>query len=280
MTTNKGQKINITTDNEQLTTDNRQPLIQLCDIGLVYRSAHREVEALWNINLEFQSGDFVCVIGSSGCGKTSLLRVIAGYDRPTSGTITVAGKAHTKPDADVGVVFQHPNLFPWLTIEKNVEFGPKMKGVPKSRRMESVTRYLEMVGLSRSAKMLPHQLSGGMKQRAAIARALAADPKVILMDEPFGALDALTRESMQVHLHEIWQQTHKSIFFITHDVEEALLLATRILVMHSSPGRIVKEMVNPFARQLGNTKASQLRLSKEFVEMRESLVFSIREGQL
>jgi taurine transport system ATP-binding protein len=254
----------------------RDAITQLSDVGLTFGSGNSQVEVLREINLELESGDFVCALGSSGCGKTTLLRVLAGYQRPSKGSVVVSGKPHTKPDADVGVVFQRPNLFPWLTIARNVEFGPKMRGITKLERKQRVSRYLDMVGLDHAAQLLPYQLSGGMQQRAAIARTLAADPKLILMDEPFGALDALTRESMQIHLKDIWEKTRKTIFFITHDVEEALLLATRIVVMHAHPGRIVKEFANPFAHQLERESAAKLRLSKEFVEMREHLVDSIR----
>jgi taurine transport system ATP-binding protein len=251
-------------------------IAQLAAVGLVFGKGNQQVEVLREINLTLQPGDFVCVLGSSGCGKTTLLRVLAGYQRPSQGIVMVSGKSHTKPDADVGVVFQRPNLFPWLTIAKNVEFGPKMRGISKLERKQRVSRYLDMVGLDHAAQLLPYQLSGGMQQRAAIARTLASDPKLILMDEPFGALDALTREAMQLHLREIWEKTRKTIFFITHDVEETLLLATRIVVMHAHPGRIVKDLMNPFAQRSESESATKLRLSREFVEMREHLVESIR----
>ena len=255
--------------------------ISLRGIHLVYQTdGGRPFEALNNINLQLQRGDFICAIGPSGCGKTSLLRVLAGYERPSQGYITVDGQPHTKPDAEVGVVFQQPNLFPWLSIEKNVDFGPRMKGVSIDERQQRIGRFLEMVGLSAASKKLPFQLSGGMKQRAAIARALASDPKIILMDEPFGALDAFTRESMQTSLHKIWEQTHKSIFFITHDVEEALLLSTRIILMYPNPGRIVHDIENPFSRQLSERSPSEIRLSREFIEMREQLVQSIKEARV
>jgi ABC-type nitrate/sulfonate/bicarbonate transport system ATPase subunit len=255
-------------------------IAQLADVGLTFESGSSQLEVLQQINLELGSGDFVCVLGSSGCGKTTLLRVLAGYQHLTRGTVLISGKPHTQPNAEVGVVFQRPNLFPWLTIAKNVEFGAKMRGIPKLERKQRVSHYLDMVGLDHAAQLLPHQLSGGMQQRAAIARTLAADPQLILMDEPFGALDALTRESMQIHLSGIWERTRKTIFFITHDVEEAMLLATRIVVMHAHPGRIIKDISNPFAHRLREAAAAKLRLSREFMEMREFLVNSIKESSL
>lgn len=254
-------------------------LIALEDIDLVYDvTGPRPFTALQEISINLNEGDFVCAIGPSGCGKTSLLRVLAGYERPTHGRVSVDGRPHVKPDAEVGVVFQQPNLFPWLSIEKNVGFGPRMKGMDRHERRQRVSRFLEMVSLVPAARKLPFQLSGGMKQRAAIARALAADPKVILMDEPFGALDAFTRESMQMSLHEIWKQTNKTIFFITHDVEEALLLSTRIILMYPNPGRIVEDIANPFSAKLSEMPPSDLRVSKDFIEMREYLVGRIKES--
>lgn len=191
------------------------PVITLDNIGLFYAHESQMIQALADVHLELYEDDFICVLGPSGCGKSSLLNIIAGYVQPSTGNILIDGKGHIKPDPQVGVVFQHPNLFPWLSIEKNIEFGLKMKKVPKGKRAELVAYYLEMVGLEEFAKLLPHQLSGGMKQRAAIARTLATDPKVILLDEPFSALDALTREVMQHHLRDIWQKTRKCLFFIT-----------------------------------------------------------------
>jgi taurine transport system ATP-binding protein len=258
----------------------RDAIASLSEIGVTFGTGNNANQVLRDINLDLNLGDFVCVLGSSGCGKTTLLRVLAGYQPLTTGQVTVAGKLHTKPDPDVGVVFQRPNLFPWLTIAGNVEFGPKMKGVNKRERRERVAATLEIVGLTHAANYLPYQLSGGMQQRAAIARTLAAEPQIILMDEPFGALDALTRESIQIHLRGIWQRTQKTIFFITHDVEEALLLGTRIIVMHARPGRIVKEFVNPFAHRPEEETATHLRISQEFVEAREFLVNSIRTDEI
>lgn len=258
----------------------RQSVSELTQVGVSFGTGDKRNEVLKDINLGLNSGDFVCVLGSSGCGKTTLLRVLAGYQPPSQGTVTVAGKLHTAPNPDVGVVFQRPNLFPWLTIAQNVEFGPKMKGVSKGERLQRVANILDLVGLRDAAKLLPYQLSGGMQQRAAIARTLAAEPAIILMDEPFGALDALTREAIQTHLRGIWQRTQKTIFFITHDVEEALLLATRIVILHARPGRIVKEIANPFADRADDVTATELRLSREFVESRELLVNSIRSDEV
>ncbi|CCI36913.1 MAG: ABC transporter ATP-binding protein [Microcystis sp.] len=253
---------------------------ELANVGVTFGSGSEGNEVLRDINLSLFAGDFVCVLGSSGCGKTTLLRVLAGYQPPTTGIVTVAGRRHTEPDPDVGVVFQRPNLFPWLTITKNVEFGPKMKGVSDRERKQRVSATLEMVGLSEAANFLPYQLSGGMQQRAAIARTLAAEPAIILMDEPFGALDALTRESIQTHLRGIWQRTGKTIFFITHDVEETLLLATRIVILHARPGRVVKDIFNPFAYRDHEVTPASLRLSREFLEMRQNLVDSIRTDDI
>ena len=251
------------------------PVAYLSDVGVSFGTGNSQVEVLQEINLELKPSDFVCVLGSSGCGKTTLLRVLAGYQPPTAGSVVVSGKVHSQPSPEVGVVFQRPNLFPWLSIAQNVEFGPKMRSISKQERRQRVSHYLDMVGLTHATRLLPHQLSGGMQQRAAIARTLAADPQLVLMDEPFGALDALTREAMQIHLKTIWQQTRKTIFFITHDVEEALLLASRIIIMHARPGRIVNEIQNPFSTR--SESATQLRLSREFIEMREHLVTNIRE---
>jgi taurine transport system ATP-binding protein len=252
-------------------------IAQLDNLGLTFGKGSSQVEVLREINFKIGPGDFICVLGSSGCGKTTLLRSLAGYQQPSQGTVLISGKLHNKPDADVGVVFQRPNLFPWLTIAKNVEFGPKMRGIAQIERRQRVSHYLDLVGLDHAANLLPYQLSGGMQQRAAIARTLAADPKLILMDEPFGALDALTRESMQIHLKQIWEQTRKTIFFITHDVEEAMLLSTRLVVMHARPGRIVQDLANPFANRLQTESVAHLRLTREFIELREHLVSSIRE---
>lgn len=198
--------------------------------------------ALDTVNLNVEQNEFICVVGPSGCGKTTLLNIIAGLCKPTTGTVKVRGELVTGPGKGKGVVFQQYALYPWLTVEKNVEFGMRMKGVPKAERAEIAKKYIDLVGLSKFAKAYPKELSGGMKQRVAIARAYATAPEVLLMDEPFGALDALTRDHLNEELLKIWQKTKKTVIFVTHSIEEATFLSDRVLVMSARPGR-VKEMV-------------------------------------
>lgn len=253
--------------------------VELKDVNLIYKNGKEYLNILNNIDLKLFNDDFVCVLGPSGCGKTSLLNAIAGYNTDISGQVLINGLPHTKPNPDVGVVFQQPNIFPWLSVEKNVEFGLKMKGIPKRERVEIVNHYVKLVGLDKARKLLPHQLSGGMKQRAAIARTLAADSKVVLLDEPFSALDALTREAMQKHLKKLWKESNKCFFFITHDVEEAILLSTRIIVMNANPGRIVSDFRNPL-QQYDDNSFKKIRTSEEFGELRDSLIELIQGTEL
>lgn len=199
--------------------------------------------ALENINLHVETGEFVCAVGASGSGKSTLLRLIAGLDFPTAGEIRVDGELVTGPGADRGMVFQRYTLYPWMSVQKNVEFGLKLQGVESRQRRERASYYLDMVGLTEFAQSLPKQLSGGMKQRVAIARALANQPKVLLLDEPFGALDVQTKETMQQFLLDLWQHTGVSILMITHDVGEAVFLAQRIYVMTARPGTIQQEVL-------------------------------------
>lgn len=253
----------------------REHGIVLEGIGLSYRSGKVVKQALDDINMKLEPGELVVVLGPSGCGKTSLLNILAGYQRPTRGTITINGQRHAAPDSDVGVVFQQANLFPWLSLARNIEFGLRMKGMPKATRKERVSYFLDMMDLTSSAGLLPHQLSGGMKQRAAIARTLATEPEIVLLDEPFSALDALTRENMQAHLREIWSRTGKCMFFITHDVDEALLLASRLVVMHPGPGRIVEDFANPLTTGDARHPFDEIRASREFAELRQFLLSRI-----
>ncbi|MEO1621076.1 MAG: ABC transporter ATP-binding protein [Cyanobacteria bacterium J06632_3] len=207
-----------------------------------FNTAKGTITALKNVNLHVEEGEFVCVVGASGCGKSTLLRLVAGLETPTSGILEVDDSPITGPSATRGMVFQDYTLYPWMTVQKNVEFGLKLQGVEPKVRREWASYFLEMVGLSQSAQSLPNQLSGGMKQRVAIARALTSQPKILLMDEPFGALDVQTKETMQQFMLDLWERTGTSILMITHDVEESIILANRVYVMSANPGRIQTEI--------------------------------------
>ena len=205
-------------------------------------SGDGKVPAVEGITLTCAPGEFVVVVGPSGCGKSTLLNIAAGMVKPDAGTVTLDGRPVVGPGPDRAMVFQEHGLFPWLTAAQNIAFGLKMAGVPRAEREDRVARALDMVHLTQSAKKLVHELSGGMKQRVAIARALVMDPAVLLMDEPFAALDAQTRTLLHEQLQELWIQTHKTILFVTHSVGEAVRLADRIVVLHSHPGRIRREI--------------------------------------
>ncbi len=197
-----------------------------------------EVEALAAVDLTIPRGEFVCLIGASGCGKSTLLRIIAGFEEPSTGEAAVYGKPITGPGRDRGMVFQDYALFPWMTVRENISFGPRQRSLPPEEIARTTDEFVRMVGLERFAERYPSQLSGGMKQRVAIARVLANNANILLMDEPFGALDALTREQLQHELLQIWSRTGVTAIFVTHSVEEAVLLADRVLVMSAGPGRI------------------------------------------
>jgi len=206
------------------------------------------VTALSRITFEVRKREFISVIGPSGCGKSTLIRILAGLDYPTSGEVRLDARPVVGPGADRGMVFQGYTLFPWLTVKKNVMFGLKMKGVSNAQSDKISRDWLEIVGLGNVADQYPAQLSGGMKQRVAIARALANEPRILLMDEPFGALDAQTRSSMQAHLLRIWEQVDVTVLFITHDLDEAVYLSDRIVVLGANPGRILEIIDVPVAR--------------------------------
>ena len=225
-----------------------------------------------DIDLDVAEREFVCILGPSGCGKSTLLNIVAGFLAPGTGRVLVDGQPVTAPGADRGVVFQEYVLFPWLTVAGNVEFGPVLRSVPASQRRRAVARYLELVGLAAHADKFPVQLSGGMKQRVAIARALANNPSIILMDEPFGALDAQTREVLQDELSRIQRVEHKTILFVTHSIREAVYLADRIVVMTSAPGRIkqvfavkLPEIRDRFAPEFTQYESDITRVVKEEV---------------
>jgi nitrate ABC transporter ATP-binding subunit len=197
-----------------------------------------EVEALAPVDLAIPKGEFVCMIGASGCGKSTLLRIIAGFEEPTTGEVAIDGKPVTGPGSDRGMVFQDYALFPWMTVRQNISFGPRQRHLAREEIDRTTDEFVRMVGLERFADRYPNQLSGGMKQRVAIARVLANNANILLMDEPFGALDALTREQLQNELLQIWKRTGVTTIFVTHSVEEAVLLADRVLVMSAGPGKI------------------------------------------
>jgi NitT/TauT family transport system ATP-binding protein len=212
------------------------------DISMTFPTRSGVVHALDHVTVEIEDGHFACIVGASGCGKSTLLNIMAGLIRPTSGTIAVGDRAVTGPGADRGMVFQSYTLFPWLRVRENIEFGPSLNGVAAGERRRIAESLLEEMGLAEFARAYPRELSGGMKQRVAIARALANNPDVLLMDEPFGALDALTRAGAQRFLTQIWEQHRRTIVFVTHDIDEAIYLGDTVFVMSRRPGR-VKEVV-------------------------------------
>jgi len=214
-----------------------EPLLRIEGLGKRYG----ELEALRGANLAVPRGEFICLLGASGCGKSTLLRVVAGFETPTAGRVLVGVRAITGPGPDRGMVFQDYGLFPWLTVRDNIGFGPKARGLPRAEAGRIAGQYAAMVGLARFAAAYPHQLSGGMKQRVAIARVLANDAELVLMDEPFGALDAMTRERLQDELLAIWAERSLTVLFVTHAIEEAIFLADRVIVMSPGPGHIVAD---------------------------------------
>jgi NitT/TauT family transport system ATP-binding protein len=246
------------------------PKIQIQGVSRSFGAPGRAAPALASVDLDVAERELVCLLGPSGCGKSTLLNIIAGFLPPTAGTVRVDGRAVTGPAPERGVVFQEYALFPWLTVTGNVEFGPRLRARPAAERRQTVDRYLDLVGLRAHAGKYPVQLSGGMKQRVAIARALANDPAVILMDEPFGALDAQTRETLQDELSRIQRVEHKTILFVTHSIREAVYLADRVVVMTSVPGRI---------RQIFPIKLPDVRdrFSPEFTQYESEITRVVKE---
>ena len=214
--------------------------LEIRNLTKTFNTEEGEMTALEDISIEVTPAEFLCIIGPSGCGKTTLLRMVAGLDHPSSGEIILDGKEVKGPSPDRGMVFQEFSLFPWRTVLKNVEFGLEIKGVGDKARREIAEKYIELVGLQGFENHYPYELSGGMKQRVAIARALATEPSILLMDEPFGSVDAQTRNILQEELLEIWKRTKKTVLFVTHSVDEAVYLADRVAVMSSRPGCLVK----------------------------------------
>ncbi|NMA75957.1 MAG: ABC transporter ATP-binding protein [Actinomycetales bacterium] len=245
--------------------------IQVQHISKTFELGSERFDALGDVSLTVRENEFITVVGPSGCGKSTLMNILAGLEEPTSGTAHVDGIEVDGPSPERGVIFQQYALFPWLTVRQNVEFGLKTAKVPAAERRQRAQHFIDMVDLSDFADSLPKTLSGGMKQRCAIARAYAMNPSILLMDEPFGALDALTRVRMQEHLLQTWEQEKRTIVFITHDVDEAAFLANRVVVMAARPGRIdrIIDVDLPYPR------TEQVRLSPEFTAVRNEIWTSV-----
>lgn len=252
--------------------DKTDYVLTLKDINLRYSGEKDQVNALEDINLNVKEGEFICALGPSGCGKSTLLNIIAGFLQSSAGEAKMDNEPIHGPDWHRGVIFQSPTLYPWLNVQDNIAFGLKMRKFSKSEIKELTSRYIELVDLRGFEKHKPYELSGGMKQRACLARILVNRPRMLLMDEPFGALDALTRQNMQTLIREIWRKTGNTVFLITHDVDEALALATRIIVMSCRPGRILKEFYTDFTYSISDVNHEEARYKPEYIETREEIL--------
>ena len=247
--------------------EERVTKLKIDNVKKIYQTRKGEMTALNGVNLDIKENEFICVVGPSGCGKSTLLNIIAGLDTPTSGAVYIDGKKIEGTGTERGVVFQQYALFPWLTVLKNVMFGLKLHGKSDAEAKEIAMKYIKMVQLEDFVNHYPKELSGGMKQRVAIARAYAVKPEVLLMDEPFGALDAQTRTQLQTELLKTWESERKTCFFITHDVDEAIILAQRVIVMSARPGRI-KDIVDidiPYPRD------QETKMSPRFMELKNHI---------
>lgn len=256
-------------------------LLDIQDVSVTYGSGAGATRALDRVFLRVAAGEFVSVVGPSGCGKSTLMHVIAGFVQPTGGTILLNGKAVKRPGSNRTVMLQQPTLFPWLSVFENVELGPRSRGVARLERQRTVRHYLELVGLTDAQHRKPYELSGGMQQRASLARALANDADMLLVDEPFGALDALTRERMQREIVRIWYETGKTILFITHDVEEAVFCSTSVVVMEAHPGRIVDQVAVPFSRRYAEHRQNSraIKSSPDYIAVREQVLAKVMKDE-
>ncbi len=247
-------------------------VIEIKNISYKYEGKDKQTDALENISFDIKKGEFICVLGPSGCGKSTLLNILAGYLFPTSGEILVDGKKVVGPSKERGVVFQSPTLYPWLNVEENIAFGPTILGVDKDKREQITSMLLESVSLTEFRHSKTFELSGGMKQRASLARVLANDPEIILMDEPFSALDALTRLKMQQLIRKIWSESNRTIFMITHDIDEALSLATKIIILTSLPGTVDEVIETSFTHDALKDKKNRVHITEEYVSLKEHIL--------
>lgn len=248
--------------------------LEVRGLSKCFSQTGKALTVLQNIDLYLQPRELVCIVGASGCGKSTLLNIIAGLLPPSAGKVLVDGEAVPGPGADRGMIFQSYTLYPWLSVAGNIAFGLKLRRLPRAEIKQRVSYYLDVVGLTKFAKAYPKELSGGMKQRVAIARALANEPEVLLMDEPFGALDAQTKEQMQKFLLELWEQTHTTILMITHDLEEAVFLSQRIYVMSAHPGQIKQE----FRVALPDHRVLEMKLDPAFIQIKRAIIHALHEG--
>jgi NitT/TauT family transport system ATP-binding protein len=251
-------------------------LIEIDRVTIIFGKGQKAHKAVEETSIRIEPGEFVCILGPSGCGKSTLLNSVAGYVKPNSGQVRVDGEKISGPGPDRGMVFQQYSLFPWKTVKDNVAFGPKLAGKSHAMAESIANTFLDMVGLSRFASRFPTELSGGMQQRVGIARALANYPRVLLMDEPFGALDAQTRQMMQENLLTIWSDFGTTVLFITHDIDEAIFLADRVLVMSASPGRIIAE----FTVDLTRPRLPEVTAEPTFAELKRQCIACVRAESL
>ena len=256
---------------EQIRESQGLPILSLCDVNVRYPGKEGGIQALQSIRLTVRPGEFIGILGPSGCGKSTLMRILAGFMPPSSGEARMDDRIIQGPDWRRGVIFQEPTLYAWLDVRENIAFGLKMRKFPKEERQRLTKEYIELVGLTGFEKSKPYELSGGMKQRVCLARALVNQPDVLLMDEPFGALDALTRRNMQKLTREIREKTGSTVLLVTHDVDEALCLATRILVMSARPGRILSEFRTDFIRRFSQGEEG-VEYLPEYRELREKIL--------
>jgi NitT/TauT family transport system ATP-binding protein len=247
--------------------------LHIHNVSKTYHSDGQEVLAIDEIDLKIKNKEFATILGPSGCGKSTLLRIVAGLIKPTKGIVRLDGHVITRPGQDRGMVFQSYTLFPWLTVSENIQFGLEISGVAKAKQEQIAGEFVEKVGLKGFEKTYPRGLSGGMKQRVAIARALANNPAILLLDEPFGALDAQTRALMQELLTQIWEELHKTILFVTHDVEEAIFLSDRVFIMTARPGTIKAEIEVPLERP----RSYEIKATESFLNLKKQALALIRE---